>query len=877
MVNDDAEQMWLWRHLEDGDAEEAWLESEERWEATGVPPGVPNAQAHSPATKESGIEPVLRLLQAEPLKRVARRYAPATHATRKAELLAAIGATLAWPERLDQLVASLSPLERTVLEELARRGGTADGWQLITFAVLQGQQLPDELPRRGPYGRDLDHSAAARWLGGMIADGLLIPYDTEASWFYFARGGWPSDLVQADQRLLDRLTPGKAPAPAPLPLATTNDVALEARHPAGVMLELLDLLRLVGAEGGLQVTRRGTIAKPFLKRLQKARPYAAFRLEALLRALPAMGLVDPPDNDDARRPWTVDAATTEGLHRLPLYLAYAAYVDASCAVRDPVIDHAWRDDPEGTLHAEPFWRAVLDAVAVLPEHATSVDEAASHLWRQVLEPVFGRVPWAGGVARPVGGPPEAVRRMLQGPLPALALLATGTADDEDADTIAPATGARWYLRARARVRRHAAPDPGVRPGPEAAPPGSPPPEEPSLLVQPNFEVLAYLDRLSTDALAALACAQVERIDAHTANLRIDRSSVDLALARGDDVDAMLDRLRAQAHVVPDNVAASVRGWAARRERWQVHLGARLLEYASEAERDAALPELAGARPLAERFVLLSEGAPVPPVQRQHAYRDPPERTLTLESDGAVYVRGSVDLTGRAALHALTTPDRRGRRRVDAEAVRTTAEMERWASVLQERSDSGIPPELHALLRAWSGASERPTVATATLFRHPDAPSWAARPELRPLLGAALNPSTYLVRPGKEGDLRDALDTLGVTFSSELDLPANAQVGAEEGALQTGLSTRKKRELIEAALEAGHDLELAYVEEREHYGRYGYVRRSKGKRRSEVVTPEGLAYAGSSPYLVATTKKRGTERVIRIGYIDAIAVRSEGVS
>jgi hypothetical protein len=76
---------------------------------------------------------------------------------------------------------------------------------------------------------------------------------------------------------------------------------------------------------------------------------------------------------------------------------------------------------------------------------------------------------------------------------------------------------------------------------------------------------------------------------------------------------------------------------------------------------------------------------------------------------------------------------------------------------------------------------------------------------------------------------------------------------------------------------GHDLELAYVEEREHYRRYGYVRRSKGKRHTEVVTPEGIEYAGSSPYLIATSKKRGTERVKRIGYIDAIAARSEGVS
>lgn len=394
-------------------------------------------------------------------------------------------------------------------------------------------------------------------------------------------------------------------------------------------------------------------------------------------------------------------------------------------------------------------------------------------------------------------------------------------------------------------------------------------------MQPNFEVLAYLDRLSTDALGALACASVTRIDAHTAQLHIDRTSVGRALALGDDVEILVERLRLHAGTVPDNVATTMRDWAARRDRLRVHVDARVLEYANEAERDDALSRLRGARALAERFVLLDPDAPIPATGHAHHYLDPPHPSLTFGHDSAVRIKGDVDLPGRAALHALTTPHRNGQRRIAPEAVRASTRPGEHMEALVARARNQLPPQLHAMMRAWSGASPRPVVATASLFRHPDASAWAEHPDVGPLLGAQIAPTTFLVRPEQQEALRAQLEALGVTPTTALDREPEAPPSAEDGALQTGLSTRKKRELIEAALEAGHELELRYTEERERYDRYGRVRRSKGKARTEVVTPDAVEYAGSIPYLLASASPRGTERIIRIGYIDAIAMRSEG--
>lgn len=461
----DDEQLWLWR-MERLDERERQEEAEP-WEGTPVPSGeaAPGPQeVPPPADNEPPrIEPALRVMQAEQVKRVLRRYAPRGRATRKHDMIVEISATLGSPQRLDAVIQGLSPLERALLEELARRGGIADGWELVTFAVLQGHEPPEKHERDLAYGRAIGRSRAARFLAGPIRDGLLIPSDTAAAWFDFGYGGTWSDRVHADARLLARLAPREVPAPAVLPLDAVADPRLEARHPAAVVLETFDVLQLVADEGGLNVTRRGTIAKPFLRRLEKARPHLWDRLEIQLRTLAALGLVRPPSDDTVQQPWSVDTDAVAHLRRLPLFKLYAVFVDASCEVRDPNVDRTWIHEPGGGHDPRPFWRAMLDALPTLPDAPAAVDAAARGLWAGTLEPVFGRAPFPGQPPSPATSVPGAVREMLLGPLPHLALLAAGEARTPTASPSRQSHPRGVPVGTRGPGRWHASTPPATRP------------------------------------------------------------------------------------------------------------------------------------------------------------------------------------------------------------------------------------------------------------------------------------------------------------------------------------------------------------------------------------------------------------------------------
>ncbi|HKI59152.1 MAG TPA: helicase-associated domain-containing protein [Trueperaceae bacterium] len=893
------EQMWLFRmsELDDEEREEetaAWLAAT-RLDHEPSPPWEADERA-------ARLDARLERMQVAQLKPVLARFVTGYKATRRADMIAQIGEVLRSPSQLDAVVGRLAPLERALLEELKRRGGVADGHELVTFAVLRGHSPPTSAGGMA-YGLPLARSAAAAYLAKPILDGLLLPSTVSSAWFEYGSAGAADDLVRADPRLLARVPDGEPEPPVRLELEPVAGVSLQQRHPAAVVLEALDALQLVAGEGGLPVTRRGTIAKPFLTRSLRKRPHLRERLPTVLLTLVALGLVRRPvDAEGVSRPWPVDANGVAELRRLPLALQYAAIVDAGCAARDAVVDGRWARTPLAG-RPEVFWRGALDALAALPDHPVTLDGAAAALWDHVLGRVFGPPPY-GPAARRYFGPGdarmvawygtdrvlEALREVLAGPFADAGLLARGEAarSDGPAMLVAPAAGARWYAGARALLPGHEPASPrgaaggaipptsagtsaGLEPADLGA--GDDAGTHPALLVQPNFEVLVYLDRLRGASLAALECAELSRIDAHTATFRLGRESLNRALERGAGVDEVLGRLAEHALAVPANVADTLRDWAAQRERLRVSVDVRVLEYATRSERDAALAGTVGARPVGERFAILAPDAPAPEAAREHRYLGAPERTLAFTPDGRVRAHGNLDVAARAALKRVARRDPAGMHQLDADAIRAGALTPVMREILQARARGGLPAPLEAVVRAWSGEAASPAVAAATLFRHPEATAWAQHPSLAPHLGAQLSPSTYLVQGGAEAALAAELEALGVTVASSLDKSANELAPTGEGALRSDLSTRKKRELIEAAILARDTIELRYARERQRLGRYGHTLRSRGAVRTERVRPQEVFYQGSLPYLVATTLGGGKERIIRIGYIEALAVRA----
>ncbi|MBW6456161.1 MAG: helicase-associated domain-containing protein [Trueperaceae bacterium] len=882
----------------------------------------PSARASTrmrPAAGGIDLTRALPQLQATDLQRIARRFAPGIRLpVKKADLARTIADTLGSPPRIDAVVARLAPVELELLAELARRGGGAAAWELATHVALRGHAPPTLERRPHEFYRWLGSSGASALLKPMVEEGLLVRAGGPA----WPPGAGPYDdaWVGADPRLLARVPLRRPADPVPLDLPAAAPPPAGAPHPMAVVLEVIDAALLVLDLGGVPLTRAETIARPFVRRLERERPLRAGRMETLVHTLFALGLLRPPSEAGATgraHPWLVDREDLATFLRLPPYLAYAAIVDASCRVGDGRVDVGWGEGAYGDARAGALRRAVFDALPALPAHPVALEEAATALWRGPLVNVFGWPERAGVPSQYGRRQPWEIASVLAGTCVRLALLATSEApralgmppdDVPPPQSIALALGARWYAAARARLLGHAGPeDDGLALVPHAtrgasgadgaatddaaatapaaghdAAPGHAWP----LVVQPNFEVLAYLDRLDTEAVAALTCATAVRIDPNTAAFELDRRSVSRALGLGRDVDGLIADLRAHAGAVPANVERAMRDWAERRDRLRATLDARLVEYADEAARDAALAQLPRARPVGERFALIPPRAKAPAGER-HRYRDTPERGITVDAAGNVRITGALDLAGRVVVHALTRAGPRGRLAFDPDAVRARPLPGGWRDVLKARLAKAMPAHVDALLLAWSGDAPPPALQGAVLFRHPRASAWAQHPRLAPYLGAALNDATYLVAGEAIAPLAAALRELGVEVDGTGAAPVVGGVVAVAGAearaaadaapvdrLVTGLSTRRVRERLEEAIAAHQLVELRYAPERERYGRYGRVHRSRGKVRTARFEPLLVRHRGSLPYLHARpvdAEGDDDEELIRIGYVEAIAV------
>lgn len=829
----------------------------------------------SPARNRSTLSRRLEIMTMPQLTRILARYAPTRKTHIRATAIRYIEAALDTPAALQELMTSLEPFERLLLEELKRRGGQASGWQIHTAVTLRNLESEPAArlatARPGVRYSPGPQAVAAHELLELSLDGLLVFHRMLDSWSTYGHGDAAAELVSADPRLLEQV-PFELPPPAgKLRLTTYEGTELtNFRHPAAVVLELLDVLQRTAQEGGLHVTRAGLIAKPFLNRLRKNGPdLGGDRLESLLRYLPALGFVRPPSDETSKQPWALDHDAIRNFRAMPLHFMYAQMVDASSTVNDPYFTRAWESNYYQTSRPEPFWTAVLQCLPALPDAPVEVGEAATAIWQQVLGKVFGPL----GTGLVTGkGPVAAITRLLSDILPSLGLLTTGTGlsdSGQEIQLIAPATGQAWHTASRAMVEGASGRQPHewVEAEQQLQKSG------PALLVQPNFEVLVYLDLLTSASVRALTGASLQRLDAQTATFSMDRSSVNYALDAGSDVTALLSELESHARSLPANVAGAIHDWAARRERLRVHTGTRIIEYPDESLRDAALQNLTGGRALGERFVLLARDAPEPAVQSEFDYHFETEPSLKVRPDGTILARGALSLPARTVLQQLTTQESRHTFRISESLLRTHKSAAALHKLLASQADGGIPRELDVLLHAWRGQGPRPIVAETTVFHHPEASSWAGNPRISKLLGAQLSPSSYLVIPGQEAQLRSLLKELHVKFESGWpDAAALQSIAPAEGDLQTGLSTRKTRELIESAIQAGHQLELRYARETKRYTSRGFPGKNRGKVITEHVRPDSIVYEGSTPYLLARTVKRDTDVEIRVGYIEAIGVR-----
>ena len=832
----------------------------------------------------------LQSCQVPAVQRVVVRYTlGGKPATSLQKMQAQVAAVLTSPAALDRLIASLTPFEREALEIVKRQRGVCDAWALATRLALRGLH-PD--PGRGAS------LAALSWLGGAGARDYAAPLLDDGLLFRIGHGYSDYDAVSrhdpwlfADPRVLARLPLTAARIPTALALPVVHVPQPTAPHPLALVLELLSSLQVVHDLGGLHLNRDQTINRNFERRALRERPERSTSLARSFHWLYRLGWIQHQVEDSGsgtRLPLPVDRVALDSHLNLPPAALYGLVVDALAAAGDDLVDANWT---VGRYHAAPrssLHAALLDALALIPERPVDAREAADRIWEAVLVRAFG---WPKATAQRMTEfrqRPPAVLAILTRSFVRAGLLASDHPFDSEAEDgvhLAPALGSRWY-RAWSAASRQIHDRTGL--AAELAAVTTPAPG-PALIVGANFEVLVYLDRLATPALPLLMATTIRRIDHHTATATLDRASVNRALALGGDIDAIVGGFERYAGSIPRNVEQSLRDWAGRRERLRVSLKTRLLEFPNAVARDAALARWAHARAVGERFLLLDPQGP--PLTEGEAmtlaprisgsdYRNRPRPHIQFQPNGLVRVEGVPDLVTRALLGALTRSKGDGSRWLDRDALAAYALPGAWRTLLKERLRTPLPAHLEALLETWGGEASAPGLRSATLFTHPNATAWAQHPSLAPYLKHPLNAQTYLLETDAVPAIQAALAALGLTpvgstpaAAATAPTPAAAPpLGGPQ--LLEGLSTRRLRELLEGAIELGGEVELRYAVENERYDRYGRVKRTRGRTRTRSFQPLEIRYRGSLPYLLAVPLRDSDEELIRIGFIEAIAVRAQ---
>jgi len=752
-------------------------------------------------------------LNSQAVKPIARRWlGTVAQKMRRDEALAALSQALDNPEQLKRLIAGLTPVEHAGLSLLALHGGrmlvVAFGPALLAMGhpfTRQGSHFPF-----GEYSYTATPMySAANVLedGGLIA-GALIPHpETTPERYYSDRRAFHL-FAYSDARLLRQLVPS---APLPLEIKPLPDQENGTfRRPAEVSLRLLELVEALRRISPYPVTARGRPSKPLIRKLGKSLGWETGAAQSettsgptdlFYRLLVALLFVQREGGAAAISPHA------ESILQLP-FAAQARYWAAAyeslfgwleCDVQGLWI---YGEDIFDPNQLNGMRAALLVALAALPDPGGwySVTDFSGALHTRLdgrfylVQPPPIYAPWNAKEAQKVDIERQRVERAqgswhlherswighaLAGPLYQLGLVevAFPKSGGNVPDRFRLTEIGRFAFRYATLERQ---------PASSSAPTAS---EGPRWIVQPNFDVIAYLDRMTPAAIAFLArIAERKPSDGAVGIYRLTRESIYAALESGLTLPAVLAELEAgSGQSLPATLQRALSDWAARRERISLHLLADILEYPDAPARDEALssqPRLG--TPLGERFILVSATAPKSslPTVEVIDYLKPPITCLHVNEAGEITVDAArSDFLVRGELSNWADPQGpdRDHWRVSAASVARAVQggwsAEKILANLQSRTAAPLPALVQVGIRAW--AKKRHTRPPAGLAKdlilqlaEPAAADAIAGSTLfQPHLRARLGPRTFLVPAANLKPLRALLEEFGLPPGSDLSVLA----------------------------------------------------------------------------------------------------------
>jgi hypothetical protein len=303
----------------------------------------------------------------------------------------------------------------------------------------------------------------------------------------------------------------------------------------------------------------------------------------------------------------------------------------------------------------------------------------------------------------------------------------------------------------------------------------------TLLVQPNLEIIAYRQGLTSSLIVRLTRFAAWKSLGAACTLQLEPETVYRALESGQTYETI--RLTLEQHgtrVIPPAVLDSLRTWSNKRDRITVYPSATLLEFASAADLNEALARGLPAQRLADTLaVVVSEDS----IDFRHFrltgtrdYSLPPDRCVSVEDDGVTLTvdQSRSDLLLETELPRFAEPLERsasdGRRqyRLTPASLASARESGLSASTLetwfQQRAGQMLPASARLLL---SGSQSEPPRLRRHLVLHVADESLADGlqqwPETRSLIEDRLGPTTLVVGEEQVKLLRERLQAAGITI------------------------------------------------------------------------------------------------------------------
>jgi hypothetical protein len=322
-----------------------------------------------------------------------------------------------------------------------------------------------------------------------------------------------------------------------------------------------------------------------------------------------------------------------------------------------------------------------------------------------------------------------------------------------------------------------------------------------LVVQPNFEIVAYRQGLSAVLIGAFSRFALWSQIGAALELKLTAESIYRGLEGGLTEGSIVERLaRHSSRPLPASVTEALRTWSSRRERITYYAASTLIEFASRDHLEQGL-ELwpADSRPplqISDRLLLVEDEAAIPFERFRLAgardYRRVPEACLEVESDGITL---SLDLArsdllidaelarfadeleptvamGPASGHGAPANPRRRFVVTPASLARAMANgfspevLTHWYA---KRTGAEMPPAVRLLLLA-EHARATPLSVSRPLVLHVPSVHWLdgllQHPTTREYLGQRLGPTTVIIREDLLAPFRRVLESFGLVLKIE---------------------------------------------------------------------------------------------------------------